>query len=81
VGELVACLQDFLHVLDSFPGIHPFSMVEAMRQQVATCYSRDETVDDDYFKGGTFRADLSDLLRMAEWARQQGNGQARLVMQ
>jgi hypothetical protein len=81
VGELIACLHDFLHMLDNFPGIHPFSMVEAMRQQVATCYSRDDTVDDDYFRGGTFQADLSDLLRMAEWARQQGTGQVRLVMQ
>jgi hypothetical protein len=81
VDELLGCLQDFLHVLDTYPGIHPFSVVEAMRQQVAACYNRDETVDDDYFKGGTFQADLSDLLHMAEWAQQQGSGQVRLVVQ
>jgi hypothetical protein len=80
VDELIACLHDFLYVLDSFPGIHPFSVVEAMRQQVATCYNRDQTVDDDYFRGGVFQADLSDLLHMAEWAQQQGNGQVRLVV-
>lgn len=76
-GALADCLQ---RIVRAFEGDPSFLQKAGILDPATSNYqSRDEVKSStDYFIEGCFLQDLSDLLRMAKWAKENGENQVRL---